>query len=206
MLGFTVVSTAVPLVTVKPLVRVTTSAPVVTDTLRAPAAAAASMFTTAVAVVAVFTVSEATVMPAPKLAVLVPCTQCVNCPVRFTLSFVCPCCPVLGFTVCSTGGFAVEVIVKLESSCSEPVATSVVRTPPAALPLIVTWAVALVGLTTVTGPRAPSAAPPTEVPAPKLATVDPCTNPGLDLLMVTATVLPGFPELGVKVSVARGMT
>ena len=78
LLGFTVVSTAVPLLTVKPFVRVTTSAPVVTDTLRAPAAAAASMFTTAVAVVAVFTVSEATVIPAPKPAVLVPCTQCVN--------------------------------------------------------------------------------------------------------------------------------
>ena len=56
-----------------------------------------------VALVAEFTVSVATVMPAPKLAVLVPCTQCVNCPVRLTDSFVCPCCPVFGFTVVSTG-------------------------------------------------------------------------------------------------------
>jgi hypothetical protein len=36
------------------------------------------MLRTAVALVAEFTVNEATVMPAPKLAVVVPCTQCVN--------------------------------------------------------------------------------------------------------------------------------
>ena len=102
----TVVSTGVPLVTVKPLFRVTTSAPVVTVTLRAPAAAAGSMFSAAVAVVAELTVSVATVIPAPKLAVLLPCTQCVNCPVRFTDSFVCPCCPVFGLTVVSAGPLA----------------------------------------------------------------------------------------------------
>ena len=72
------VSTGVPLFTVKPLVSVTTSAPVVSVTLRAPSAAAASMFKLAVAVVAELMVSVATVIPAPKLAVVVPCTQCVN--------------------------------------------------------------------------------------------------------------------------------
>ena len=58
--------------TVNPLFRLTISAPVVTVTVRPPAVAAGSMFSKAVAVVAVLTVSDATVMPSPKLAVVVP--------------------------------------------------------------------------------------------------------------------------------------
>ncbi|HLK47665.1 MAG TPA: hypothetical protein VKT49_05995, partial [Bryobacteraceae bacterium] len=59
----------------------TISAPVVTLTSRGPAVAAGSMFSTAVALVAELTVRPAIVTPAPKLAVLVPCAQCVNWPV-----------------------------------------------------------------------------------------------------------------------------
>jgi hypothetical protein len=65
-------------VTVKPLVSVSISLPVVRVIVLVPVAAAALMFTTAVAVVGEFTVSDATVIPAPKLAVVVPCTQLVN--------------------------------------------------------------------------------------------------------------------------------
>ena len=68
----TVWSTSVPAVTVNPLFSATTSAPVVSVTFRLPVAAAGSMFKTAVAIVAVFTVNDATVIPAPKLAVVVP--------------------------------------------------------------------------------------------------------------------------------------
>ena len=77
---------------------VTTSAPVVTTTLRAPVAADESMFNTTAALVAEFTVSDATVIPAPKLAVVVPCTKCVNCPVTVTERLCCPCCPEFGET------------------------------------------------------------------------------------------------------------
>ena len=52
--------------------------PVVTVTLLAPAVAVAPIDTTAAAPVAEVTVSELTVIPVPKVAVLVPCTQCVN--------------------------------------------------------------------------------------------------------------------------------
>ena len=67
-----------PAVTAKPLVKVSTSLPVVTVTVLDPVAAAAPMFSVAVALVAELTVREATVMPAPKLAAVVPCTQFVN--------------------------------------------------------------------------------------------------------------------------------
>ena len=61
-----------PVVTVKPLVSVSTSLPVVKVTVRAPVGVAGSILRTAVAVVDELTVKEATVMPAPNAAVLVP--------------------------------------------------------------------------------------------------------------------------------------
>jgi len=64
--------------TVNAFARVATSAPVVTETVRGPVDAAGSMFNRTVAVVGEVTVSDVTVVPAPKLAVVVPCTQCVN--------------------------------------------------------------------------------------------------------------------------------
>jgi hypothetical protein len=73
--------------TINALLRETTSVPVLTVTLRVPAAAAGSIFNTAVTLVAEFTVSEATVIPAPKLAFVVPWTKFVNCPVIATERF-----------------------------------------------------------------------------------------------------------------------
>src|SRR5262249_10824977 len=57
--------------TVKP-VRVTVSVPVVSVTSRAPAAATGSIVMTVVTLVAEFTVTESTEIPAPKSAVVVP--------------------------------------------------------------------------------------------------------------------------------------
>ena len=55
--------------TVNPFVSETVSAPDVRVTIRGPGAAAGSMLSVAVALVAEFTVSEVTVIPAPKFAV-----------------------------------------------------------------------------------------------------------------------------------------
>ncbi len=58
--------------TVKPLVKVATSVPVVAVTFRVPGVAAALIVMMAVALVALFTVRLFTVIPAPKLATVVP--------------------------------------------------------------------------------------------------------------------------------------
>ena len=79
--GFTVSRTAVPPVRLNPFDKVTISAPVLSDTLRGPTTAEGSTFITAIAVTALFTVSDATVIPPPKLAVVVPWIQWVNFPV-----------------------------------------------------------------------------------------------------------------------------
>ena len=65
----------------------TISLPVVTVTLLAAGVAVEPIDTTAVALIGEFTVREFTVMPLPKLAVVVPCTQCVNWPVSETERF-----------------------------------------------------------------------------------------------------------------------
>ena len=72
MLGFTDKRIGVPAVTVKPFARVSISPPVVSVMVRVPVAAAESMLRIAVALVTEFTVKDATVIPAPKLAVVVP--------------------------------------------------------------------------------------------------------------------------------------
>ena len=75
-----------------------TSLPVVNVTVRLPMAAPAAIAITAVAEVALFTVSEVTVTPLPKLAVVVPCTQCVDWPVIEIKSAVSPWFPLPGLT------------------------------------------------------------------------------------------------------------
>ena len=60
------------MVTVNPFVSVTISELVETVTSRAPEAAAGSILSRAETLVAEFTVKDATVMPAPKLAEVVP--------------------------------------------------------------------------------------------------------------------------------------
>ena len=78
-----------------------------------------------------------------------------------------------------------------------PVLTMTVRGPGDAAAPITTCATAAVALETVTGPAAPSAAPPTEIPAPKLATVEPWTKVVNAPVMVTERLWPGFPVAGV---------
>jgi hypothetical protein len=116
LLGVTDVTTGVPAVTEKPLVRVATSPPVVTVTSRLPVVALGEIVILAVACVASVTVRLLTVMPAPKLAVDVPCTKCVYWPTKATLAIVCPCCPLFGVTDVSTGVGAVFVSMKFTSS------------------------------------------------------------------------------------------
>jgi hypothetical protein len=94
--GLTSVRTGVPAVTVNPLVRLATSVPVVRVTALEPVTAVGAMFTTAVALVAEFTVSDATVIPEPKVATVVPWTKCVDWPVIEIERACCPCFPLDG--------------------------------------------------------------------------------------------------------------
>ena len=73
--------------TLNPLLKAASSLPVVTLTVRAPKVAAGSMLTTAAALVDELTVSDTTVIPAPKLATLVPWTKWVAKPVIATERF-----------------------------------------------------------------------------------------------------------------------
>jgi len=72
---------------------------------------------------------------------------------------------------------------------SVPVVTVIgARNPGVALLAMVKFAVAVVALVTVIGPKAPTVAPPTEIPAPKFATEVPftkCVN-APDMVTVTA--------------------
>ena len=79
-----------PTVTVKPLTSEATSAPVVVVTVRAPKVAPFCTVRLAVALVPLFTVRLLTVIPAPKLATVVPCTKFVFSPTIATLASVCP--------------------------------------------------------------------------------------------------------------------
>ena len=71
-MGVICVMTAGPGVTENAFAKVTTSLPVVTVKLRELRNAVGSIFRTAVVLVGEFTVNDATVIPAPKFAVVVP--------------------------------------------------------------------------------------------------------------------------------------
>jgi len=104
-------------ITVKALLSDATSEPVVNVTSRGPGVAAGSIFNTAVALALEFIVRDATVIPAPKLAVVIPCVKCVNCPAIAADRFCCPCWPVPGMTEVITGttaAFTLIVTVALE--------------------------------------------------------------------------------------------
>src|SRR5205814_5267488 len=153
---------------VKPLARLTTSLPVVTVTVLAPAVAVELMEITAVALVAELIVSEFTVMPAPKLAVEVPWTQWVNWPVRATDRLLWPCWPVFGLTVVSTAVPLVTVKPLARLTTSLPVVTVTVLAPAVAVALMEITAVALVAELTVNEL--------TVMPLPKPAVVVPWTQ------------------------------
>ena len=69
----------------------TVSVPVVTVMVRSPVAAAAAIVRLAVKLVLLATVIVPTVIPAPKLTWLWPCTKLVLTPVIVTVRFCCPC-------------------------------------------------------------------------------------------------------------------
>ena len=103
-IGERLVMVGVPAVTVNPLVRVATSAVVVTVTSRAVVAAAPEIVMLAVACVASVTVVVLTVMPVPeKLATEVPLTKLVLVPTIATFK-VAPCAPVFGVAEAKEGG------------------------------------------------------------------------------------------------------
>src|SRR5215471_16080686 len=135
--------------TVNPPVRVTTSAPVVTVTSRAPAVAAGSILITAVALTAEFTVTEPTVIPAPKLAVVVPWAKWVFCPISATGRFSVPCCAALGL-ICASTGVVVTVNAFARKSDSLGSKTLRLRGPAKAVVGMLITAVRLVDEFTVT--------------------------------------------------------
>ncbi len=87
--GLICVRIGTPAVTVNALASVRTCAPVVTVTVRGPGTAPAAIANVAVSCVALVTTVVA-VMPTPKLAVVVPFTQAVNCPLTVTARLVAP--------------------------------------------------------------------------------------------------------------------
>ena len=137
-------------------------------TVWGPIGAAELIFTTAVALVAEVTVNDATVTPDPKLAVVDPWIQFVDCPVRVTERFCWPCCPLLGVTETRMDETAVTVKPLESVSTSLPVVIVTVCAPVVAVGLMFNVAVALVEEFTVSDA--------TVMPAPKLAVVVPCTQ------------------------------
>src|SRR5437868_7222171 len=102
------------------------------------------MATTAVAVVALATVTgpnppdgpPPTATPAPKLATVVPCIKCVNCPVTATDRLCWPGCPALGFNCVSDGGPLVTVKPLVNVTTSVSVVRMTVRDPTATAGLL----------------------------------------------------------------------
>jgi hypothetical protein len=84
-----------------------------------------------------------------------------------------------------------------EDVCGSPVKTTTVCEIGGAFEPITKSATAVVGLVTVTGPRVPGAAPPTEMPAPKVAVVEPWTKFVPMPEMVTDRACPGCPVIGL---------
>jgi hypothetical protein len=132
--------------------------PVVIVTDRGPGDAAESTLSKTVADVGEFTASgEANVIPSPKLAFVVPCTKWVFCPVIATDRFCCPCGPLLGFTVSSTGVPGVMINPFGKIATSGPVVTVTVRAPvaEAAIEMLAVRLVALATVTVFTAMSAP---------------------------------------------------
>ena len=86
MVGLTNDTIGSPGFTVNPFSSDADSVPVVSVTVRKPTTAPGSIVMRAVALVGVLTISCATEIPVPKLAVVTLCAKCVNCPVMFTFS------------------------------------------------------------------------------------------------------------------------
>jgi hypothetical protein len=107
-------------------------------------------------------------MPLPKVAVLVPCTQWVNWPVRATDRLLAPWAPVFGLTSVRTGAPVVTVNPLAKVAISVPVVTVTLLAPALAVALIDTTAVAVVAEVTVSEF--------TVMPLPSVAVEVPCTQ------------------------------
>ena len=153
--------------TVKPFCRCAISPRVVNAIVRKPMLAPAPIEMFTVAVVALDTVTEFTVMSPPKLAVVTPCSKCVSVPVMATLS-VCPCSPDAGLRSVRIAMPGVTEKPLPAAATSVPVVIVTLRAPVNAVGSTVTLTVADVGLATVTLF--------TWTPAPKFAVVAPCTK------------------------------
>ncbi len=90
------------------------------------------------------------------------------------------------------------------TACCAPVATVTVRAPCTEAGSREICAVSVVGVVTVTGPDAPSAAPPTDIPAPKFACVTPGTKFVYCPTKSTEMVCPANARAGDKETICAG--
>ena len=143
------------MLTRKPCAALTTSAPVVNVTVRAPGSASAATVISTVTWVALTTVTFSTVMPRPKSASVRPLTKLVFTPSMVTTS-VSPGSPLSGSSALMTGVPLLPLIVKppallTTSSLLVPAVVTVTgRTPGVASLSIVIAAARAVALVTVT--------------------------------------------------------
>ena len=136
-----------PCVTVKPLVSVTTSVPVVTVMLVVPSAAVPVIDTGTVMLVAVAPVCGAPAVTAVLPNVTTdPAPKCVKLPVIVTGMFDAPCAPLLGFTCVIAGVPAVTVKPFASVTTSAPVATVTLVAPRTAAAVMLTFTVKVVAV------------------------------------------------------------
>lgn len=147
--GVTTDMAAAPVVTVKPPVAVAMLGPVVNVTLRNPVTVKGSIEIFAVALVGLLTVMLLTVIPVPKLAVVVPCTKFVLVPVTTTFS-VWAWAPLFGAMVLRTTVPGVTLNPPAIEAVSLPDVTATLRAPSAALASMASCTVKLVADATVT--------------------------------------------------------
>ena len=135
--------------TVKLAASVAVSPPVVRVTVRVPSAAEGSIRSEAVAVIRLLTVRLCTVMPAPKVADVMPCAKLVAVPVTVTES-VCARRPEVGFNEEITALPACTVKLAVLVAVSAPVLSVTSRGPSVAVPVPVILTVACELSVTVT--------------------------------------------------------
>src|SRR5271157_1702471 len=107
-----------------------------------------------------------------------------------------------GVTAIDTSASTVNALAR--TACCAPVATVTVRAPCTEAGSMEIAAVSVVGVVTVTGPDAPSAAPPTDIPAPKFACVTPCTKLVYCPTKSTDMVCPANARAGDKETICDG--
>jgi hypothetical protein len=110
-----------------------------------------------------------------------------------------------GVTAIDTSVLAALEMENWALACWEPVDTVIVRDPVAAVELITRLAVAVVVLVTVKAPLLPAPAPPTEIPGPKFASVNPFAKVVYWPVIDTVKDCPAWALEGFKVIAAGGL-